>query len=236
MKVKEIYEYLDSISPFSLQEEWDNSGLNVGDFNQKVEKIYISLDIDENVISKIEENSLIITHHPLIFKGIKNLVPNSFSSKYAIELIKKNISLIAMHTNFDKTHLNKFFSQNVLNLKGEVKDFVYYAEFDGSFDIFVDYVKGKMKLTHLRVVKVKNEIKKVAITTGSGMSLLKYIDADVFLTGDIKYHEAMEARARGINLIDIEHYHSEKYFVNALAKEFEFEYEIVNSSNPFDLK
>jgi dinuclear metal center YbgI/SA1388 family protein len=236
MRVKEIYEYLDSISPFSLQEEWDNSGLNIGDFNQKIEKIYISLDIDEKVINKIEDNSLIITHHPLIFKGIKRLIPNSFSSKYAIELIKKNVSLIAMHTNFDKTHLNRFFVEKVLKLKGEIENFIYYIDFETNFEIFTSYVKEKMNLEHLRVVKTKDKINRIAITTGSGMGLLEYIKADCFLTGDIKYHEAMEAKARGINLIDIEHFHSEKYFIDALSEELEFEYEKIYVSNPFDLR
>jgi len=238
MKVKEIYNFLDEISPFSLQEEWDNSGLNIGDFESEIRKVYISLDIDESVIEEIEENSLLITHHPLIFKGIKKVLPNRFSTKYLIKLIQKNISLIAMHTNFDKTHLNEYFAKKVLGFEGKKEDFVFYADVNIKFDELVKLVKEKMNLEHLRVVKAKEDIRKVAITTGAGMSLLDVIRADCFLTGDIKYHEAMDAKSRGINLIDIGHYESEKYFVEALyedIKDLNVEIIKVDSKNPFSL-
>ena len=102
MKIQKIYNYLDTLSPFELQENWDNSGSLVGDMNGSVKKIYISLDLDLDLVEKIEKNSLIITHHPLIFKPLKNLIPISYSQKIVIKLIQKNISLISIHTNFDK--------------------------------------------------------------------------------------------------------------------------------------
>lgn len=67
MKLKEIYEILDTLSPFSLQEKWDNAGLLVGSYEDEIEDIYISIDLDEELVSNLKENSLIITHHPLIF-------------------------------------------------------------------------------------------------------------------------------------------------------------------------
>jgi len=82
MKLKTIYDYLNEISPFSLQEEWDNSGVNVGDFEREIEKIYISLDINEELIEKMDKNSLLITHHPLIFKSIKKIIPDRFLQNF----------------------------------------------------------------------------------------------------------------------------------------------------------
>ena len=237
MKLKTIYDILNEISPFSLQEEWDNSGLNVGDFKNEIKKVYISLDLDEKVLDKIEEDSLIITHHPLIFKSIKKVVPNRFSTKLLFKMIQKNISHIAMHTNFDKTHLNEYFSKRVLGFNGISEDFIFYADIDMDFDELVNYVKRKMNLDYLKVVKAKDRIKKVAITTGAGMSLLDLVKADCFLTGDIKYHEAMDSKIRGISLIDITHYHSEKYFVDALFEvlSLDIEVEKINSDDPFNL-
>ncbi|EDM23009.1 Nif3-like dinuclear metal center hexameric protein [Caminibacter mediatlanticus TB-2] len=237
MKVRSIYDFLDEISPFSLQEEWDNSGLNVGDFESEVKKIYISLDIDESVIEEVEENSLLITHHPLIFKPIKKVIPNRFSTKFLISLIQKNISLIAMHTNFDKTHLNSYFAKEVLGFDGESEDFVFYSDIFMEFEELVKLVKEKMNLNTLRVVKLNDFIKRVAITTGAGMGLLDSIKADCFLTGDIKYHEAMDAKARGISLIDIGHFESERYFVDVMYEALKLDIEIkkINSKNPFEL-
>ncbi len=237
MKVKEIYQFLDNLSPFELQESWDNSGLLVGDFENEIEKIYISLDLDLELVDEIENNSLIITHHPLIFKPLKSLVPISYSQKIGIKLIQKNITLISMHTNFDKTHLNKYVMSEVLGFREYNEDgFILSSECDFEFDEFVNLIKDKLDIKTTNVVKCHNKIKSFSLTTGSGMSLLNEIKTDIFLTGDIKYHEAMEAKARNISLIDITHYESEKFFVNALYKELnEFQkFAIIrNSKNPF---
>jgi putative NIF3 family GTP cyclohydrolase 1 type 2 len=141
-----------------------------------------------------------------------------------------------MHTNFDKTHLNKYVAENVLGLKGESFDFVYTAEINKPFDEFAKFIKKELGIECLRVVKCTDYIKKVSLTTGAGMSLLPYIKADLFLTGDIKYHEAMDAKVRGISLIDIGHYESEKFFVDVmydLVKHFDIEVIKTNSKNPF---
>ena len=94
MKLKKIYGFLNEISPFELQEEWDNSGLLVGSLNNEINKIYLTLDLDCEIINSADENSLIIAHHPLIFKPLKNVVPTSFSTKLLVKLIQKNISFV----------------------------------------------------------------------------------------------------------------------------------------------
>ncbi|EFQ9481736.1 Nif3-like dinuclear metal center hexameric protein, partial [Campylobacter jejuni] len=66
MKLSEIYNFLDQLSPFNIQESWDNSGILLGDRDNEISTVYLSLDIDENIIKEASENSLIITHHPLI--------------------------------------------------------------------------------------------------------------------------------------------------------------------------
>ena len=217
MKLQEIYDVLNEISPFELQEKWDNTGLLVGSFEDEINNIYISIDLDEELLSKVEKNSLIITHHPLIFSGLKRVNFDTYSTKLLKELIKKDVSLISMHTNIDKTHLNKYVAEEILGFKVEnSKEFISYCDVNMSFDELVKYVSSKLNLKTTKAVKCNDFIKKIAIITGSGMSLIDEIKADCFLTGDIKYHDAMEAKARGLSLIDIRHYESERCFNSLL--------------------
>lgn len=242
MKLKEIYDLLDNLSPFALQEKWDNAGLLVGSLEDEIENIYISIDLDEQLVLNAKENSLIITHHPLIFAGLKRVNYNTYSTKLLRELIKKNISLISMHTNIDKTHLNKYFTQNILGFKIiNTEEFISYCEVNMSFNDLVKHISSKMELKTTKVVKCNDFIEKIAIVTGSGMSLIDEVKADCFLTGDIKYHDAMEAKARGLSLIDIRHYESERCFsplVEGLLSEYlkknKLKAIITASKNPFE--
>jgi len=217
MKIRDIYNYLDSISPFGLQEKWDNSGLIVGNMNDEFDNIYISLDLDLDMLRKVKKNSLIITHHPLIFTALKTVNNDSYSTKILKKLIKKDISLISMHTNIDKTHLNSYVGREILGLNFQKdEDFILKADINLSFESFTKLLKDKLNLKTLKIVNKKKNINNVSLTTGSGMSLLPQITTDCFLTGDIKYHEAMEAKARDICLIDIGHYESEIHFIALL--------------------
>ena len=244
MKIKEIYNYLDTISPFETQEKWDNSGLIVGNMDDKFKDVYISLDLDLELIKNIKPKSLIITHHPLIFSPLKTINNNTYSTKILKKLIKKDIALISMHTNIDKSHLNMYVGREILGLNFEQKDdFVIQADIDMSFKELSKFVKEKLGIKTLKVSKSHKRVKTVCLTTGSGMSLLPYIKADCFLTGDIKYHEAMEARAKNISLIDIEHYSSEIHFMtllNSLISKYlktnDKKAIMVATRNPFEYK
>ena len=217
MKIRDIYNYLDSVSPFDLQEKWDNSGLVVGSMDDKFKEVYISLDLDLEMLKKVKKRSLIITHHPLIFSPLKTINNDSYSTKILKKLIKKDIALISMHTNIDKTHLNNYVGCDILGLDfNKDDDFILTADINLSFKSFTKLLKEKLNLKTLKVVNKKKKIKSVSLTTGAGMSLLPYIKTDCFLTGDIKYHEAMEAKARDICLIDIGHYESEIHFMALL--------------------
>ena len=244
MTIKKIYDLLDEISPFELQEKWDNSGLIVGAYETKIKKIYISLDLDDELVDSLENGSLVITHHPLIFSPIKTVNFDNYQTKLLQKLIKKDISLISMHTNIDKTHLNRYVTEEVLGFEvNEQNDFICYANIDMSFKQLQKHLENKLDLEYSKSVKCHKHIKKVAVTTGSGMSLIPYVKADCFLTGDIKYHDAMEAKSKKISLIDIGHYESEKYFVTLMMglleknlKKNQLKGIITVSKNPFSYK
>lgn len=73
MKLGDIYKILDTISPFELQESWDNSGLQIGSFDDNIKSIVVSMDVDFDLLNSLKEKSLLITHHPLLFKSIKEI-------------------------------------------------------------------------------------------------------------------------------------------------------------------
>jgi len=237
MKILDIYKFLDELSPFELQESWDNSGLLVGEFSQDIQRIALSIDVDEALIDTLEEDTLLITHHPIIFGGLKQLEFSKYPANLIQKMIRKNISNIAMHTNFDQTHLNNFVAEEVLGYKIVKKDgFVAYLDVNESFDEFSKKVSVAFGLPHAKCVKCHETLKKVALVTGSGCSLIKSIDADCFLTGDVKYHDAMEAKSINLSLIDIGHYESEHFFAQILLKHLKnlgLEVIIASSKNPF---
>ena len=237
MKISEIYDFLNTLSPFELQESWDNSGLLLGDFNQDVQKIFLSIDVDEALIDSMDNDTLLITHHPIIFGGLKQLQFNKYPANLIQKMIQKNISNIAMHTNFDQTHLNEYVAKEVLGYEIKEKDgFVAYLEVNEDFDVFAAKVARAFSLPHAKCVKSSSFVKRVALTTGSGCSLIKSIDADCFLTGDVKYHDAMEAKSIKMSLIDIGHYESEHFFAEILLKHLKnlgLEAIIASSKNPF---
>ncbi len=237
MKILEIYELLNELSPFGLQEPWDNSGLLVGDFNEDITTVTLSIDVDEELIDSLEEKTLLITHHPLIFGGLKQLEFSKYPANLLYKMIRKNISNIAMHTNFDQTHLNDYVTTEILGYEIVQKDgFVAYLDINEEFDNFAKKVASAFTLPHAKCVKARDFVKRAALTTGSGCSLMRSLDADCFLTGDIKYHDAMEAKSINLSLIDIGHYESERFFAQILQKHLKnlgLKVIIASSENPF---
>ena len=103
MKIKDITDYLETIAPLHYQENYDNSGLIVGDKNAPVKKILITLDAIEEVVDEAikEKCQLIIAHHPIVFGGLKKLNGKNYIERVVIKAIKNNIAIYAIHTNYD---------------------------------------------------------------------------------------------------------------------------------------
>ncbi len=237
MKLQEIYDFLDTVSPFELQEKWDNSGLIVGDMRREVSQIVVSLDIDETMIEEAKVGTLFVVHHPLIFGKLTQLDFAKYPANLLEKLILKKQSLIAMHTNFDQTHLNRYVFEKVLGftLKEEVP-FICKTEGVWHYDDLLALLKERLGLPTLKVVGKKEHITSVALTTGAGASLIDEVDADCFLTSDIKYHDAMKAMSEGLMMVEIGHYESERFFAEILLEELKvlpILAIIANSKNPF---
>jgi len=237
MKLQEIYNFLDKVSPFELQEKWDNSGLIVGEMERDVSQIVLSLDIDLEMIDEAKENTLFVVHHPLIFDKLGKLDFAKYPSNLLEKMILKKHSCIALHTNFDQTHLNKYVFEKILGFKLESqKSFLCVAKGEWNYKALLKEIKEKLNLPTLRVVGKKENIKSIALCTGAGASLMDEVDADCFLTGDIKYHDAMKAMSEDLMMVDIGHYESEKFFADIMLDELKvlpILAIIANSKNPF---
>ena len=237
MKLQEVYDFLDNVSPFELQEKWDTSGLIVGDMSREVSQVVVSLDVDAEMIDNTEEGTLFIVHHPLIFGKLTQLDFSKYPSNLIEMMILKKQSLIALHTNFDQTHLNKYVFEKVLGFKLENQNaFICTAKGKWNYKALLVLLKEKLNLPTLKVVGKKENITSIALTTGAGASLIDEVEADCFLTGDIKYHDAMKAMSEDLMMVDIGHYESEKFFAEILIDELKvlpILAIISNSKNPF---
>jgi dinuclear metal center YbgI/SA1388 family protein len=107
MQIKDITAYLESIAPTSLQESYDNAGLLTGNPSQELSGVLITLDCIESVVQEAIDNgsNLIIAHHPIIFKGLKQLTGKNYVERTIIKAIKHDIAIYACHTNLDNVHV-----------------------------------------------------------------------------------------------------------------------------------
>lgn len=229
----ELTEILDSKLQIGLAESWDNVGLLVGDKKKEVNNILLSLELSYDVLLMAEKNQvdLIITHHPAIFSGLKKIVDDN-SRNLIFQLIQKNIALYSAHTNFDSIEgglndyvVNLLDGENISIVKNENEEHGICRIFDTPTIKIVDYiekVKNSLEISDLRFVgNIKQEISKVAVVTGSGSEYIELAvenGAQLIITGDMKYHYALELKEKGYNVIDAGHFETEKVFPEAIYK------------------
>lgn len=227
MKIKDIIKFLEERFPLSLQEDWDNSGLQIGNIENDLTNIMISLDLDEQTIQKAKEKScnLIINHHPFLFSSIKSIDLNKGNGKIIKDLIKNDITVFAMHTNLDigkggvNDNLAKLLElRDISNLdtnnENPMARFGYTDEIT-AYD-FSKFVKEKLNCKGLILYGDKDKkIEKVALCGGAGSDFIN--DAikkgcDLIVTSDVKYHEAID-NCKKINIVDPGHFASENHII-----------------------
>lgn len=218
-RVRDILAALDALAPFELAEEWDNAGLLAGSAGAEVSKILVALDLRPRVIREAVSAGaeLIVTHHPILFRGRKNLVEDDPEGALLAELVRSGRALIAMHTNFD-------------NAENGVNDALAAAlEFSG-----VEPLESGMRAGHLpaqtplfalgeRVERILGDVvrlygdpnrpvRRVAALGGAGGSYWKIAldaGADAYITGEIAHHHALEAADAGLCVLEAGHFATE---------------------------
>ena len=233
-KVKDIKNAIERLAPCSLAEEWDNVGLMLGDAEQYVSTVFICLDVTaENVQKAIDcDADLIISHHPLIFSPLKNILDTDVSGSIISTLIRNNISVYSAHTNLDKADggmndvlADKLGLSDVCHFKDGTIGRIGELETPVELADFKDFVKNVLDCRSIRYVGTPDEtVKTVAVCSGAGGDGIysAYNEgADVYVTSDIKHHEAQLAYELGINLIDAGHFETENIICEFLKEYLE---------------
>ncbi len=147
MKVKEISSYIESFAPLDYQESYDNAGLQTGDPEQEIQAALLCIDVTEEVLREAEKlgAGLIISHHPVIFGGLKKLTGASYPERIIMEAIRKRISIYSAHTNLDAVHQGvnyriaaKMGLENVKILspvKGKLRKLVFFVPVDNAAEV-----------------------------------------------------------------------------------------------------
>lgn len=225
-KVKDFYGYLNSIAPFETQEDWDNSGMLVGDMDAEVKKVAVVLDITHEEIKKAKAigADLIISHHPVIFNPIKSVTKGSVP----YELVASSINALCCHTPLDIADGGT--NDSLAKLLG--------IEFTRTEDPILrlgtvepttaENLAGKIAKTlntKVRYADAGRKIEKIAICTGAGCSLIEVAgEIDAFITGDASHHNFLDCIQAGITLIAAGHYETEIVVVPVLVKKLQAQF------------
>lgn len=241
VQVKHILAWIDRYAPFRYAAAWDQCGLQVGDPEAEVERIMVALDPSSSSIGEAQrkECRCLVTHHPLIFRSLSAVRLDQFPGRLVAEALKNGLNLIAAHTNLDAAlegtndqlaHLIGLEAVEPLEIEAAWRAERSYAGMGRvgmlgearSLGKLAGELQTSLGGIGIRVVgDPARGLKRVALCTGSGGSMIEEAiasGADVYVTGDLKYHEAQRAVEADLALIDIGHFSSERLIVGPLAE------------------
>ena len=231
MKAKDIIKVIEDFAPLSIQESWDNSGLCIGSPEDEVSSILIGLDCTEALVDEAVScgADMIITHHPLIFSGLKKISPDDQTGAAVIKAVRAGICIYAAHTSADKVIAGvsgvmaaKLGLTNVeiLEEDGEGTGLGVVGNLPApiSAEEAIRLVKDRFSLNMMRSsAPVSIPVARIAMCGGSGGSLIKAArksGAQLYISGDISYHNFFTPE--GFMIMDIGHYESEIEIVDIL--------------------
>ncbi|MHB8064985.1 MAG: Nif3-like dinuclear metal center hexameric protein [Ruminiclostridium sp.] len=240
MNVEKILDYINEIAPWKYAEEWDNVGLMLGSRKYQVKKLMLCMDVTSKVIDEAIDQgaNLIVSHHPFLFTVLNTVDLDTMKGQQISTLIKNSICVISAHTNLDVAvgGVNDTLAQaigltNCQILKSYIPKGIDVDMGMGKvgeltarlcFEEFISIVKKNLDIDKLRIIGTQPKtVKKVAVFCGSfdvELDIIKQHEVDVLITGDIKYHTALDAREMGLCFMDVGHYASEHLIVNKLGK------------------
>ncbi len=227
MKVNDIYRFLNERFPFDKALEFDNCGLLIGSGSDMVKRAVVALDCTQEVIDFARDNKaqLLITHHPVIFEGVKSVTDDSLI--YAA--IKNGISVISAHTNLDTadggvndalcaklglTGVEKVICADGYTFRKGVLPQAMWA------DELALYSKGKLNF-NVRYVDAGKQIRTLAVSSGSGSGVFEDAinsGADAFLSSEIKHNLFLKAKSAGFTVLDLGHEATEQLIVPHLTE------------------
>lgn len=227
-RVKDIYHLINTMASFETAEDFDNVGLLVGDKEQIVNNILVALDLNDDTLEyalKINAQ-LVVVHHPLMFLPIQSITTDSYEGRLILKLIKNNISLIAAHTNMDKSPYSASCQlAKMLELKNTSMADEYICVGDLPEPLSANEICLQLeKILSQKVVLRGDEkliINRLAIAGGSySEGLHSAIDsgAKAYLTGELRHHHILEANSLGLVLFEGGHFETEYPMVPHLTE------------------
>lgn len=234
MYVKDITGAIEEFAPLGIQENWDNSGLCIGSPSAEVTSVTIGLDCTPELVDEAIRtgSDMIVTHHPLIFSGLKKISPDDPVGLAVIKAIRAGINVYAAHTNADKVLPGVSGAMAERLGLGNVR---ILDEEDGGVGLgvigewaepktageAVAFVKERFGLKSLRTSRPADvPISRVAMCGGAGSSLIgkaRSAGAQLYLCGDVSYHHFfMQTVKNDFMIMDIGHYESERDIVETL--------------------
>lgn len=229
VSVQDVYEAIDAFAPFAQAEEWDNVGILAGSGTQAVTAILCALDLNMRVIDEAAEKgaNLIVTHHPILFRGRKNLREDDAEGRMLCSLIRKNIALIAAHTSFDNAlpGVNDALAERLgLENMQALENGMRIGE-TGCINLgdLTMHTEKALSAPVRRYGEAERTVKKVAVLGGAGGDFWPQAlsaGADVYITGEIGHHKAWDAYESGLCVLEAGHAATElpavKMLVNGL--------------------
>lgn len=228
MQVKDVYEKLNEMAPFSLALSYDNPGLLIGDAEADVTRVLVALDCTPAVVAEAKSMGaqLIVTHHPVIFDPLRSVTAGENSVVYAC--LTSGIAVISAHTNLDSANSGV---NDCLAAALGLTDVTVIEDDEGfrfrkgvlepplSADAFAVRIKSVLGGV-VRYTDGGKPIQTVAVCGGSGGDLLELAraEADAYVTADVKHKTLIRASTLGFSLFDAGHFHTEDTVIKPLAE------------------